>query len=82
MSECAAQTFSNISREQWQSLQAKAVANNISLTGDSGETTQQGFTFKWSYDAASSSLTIQCLDHPFWAPCITINSKVHELITG
>lgn len=82
MTQCVAQVFDNISRDKWQSLQAKAAASNINLTGDSGETTQQGFTFSWNYDAASSSLTIQCLDHPFWAPCGSINGRVHDLVAG
>ena len=82
MSQCAAQVFGNISPDKWQSLRAKAAANNINLTGDSGETTQQGFTFSWQYDAASSSLTIQCLDHPFWAPCGSINGRIHDLLDG
>jgi hypothetical protein len=80
MTQCAAQVFGNIPPNKWLSLQQKAAADNIALTGDSGETTQQGFTFSWSYDAASSSLTIQCLNHPFWAPCGSINGKIHDLV--
>jgi len=46
MSQCAAQVFGNIPPDKWLSLQQKAAANNIALTGNSGETTQQGFTFR------------------------------------
>jgi hypothetical protein len=80
MSACAAQTFSNISPEKWVTLQTKAAQNNINLEGDSGQTSQQGFTFSWQYDAASATLTIQCLEHPFWAPCGAVNGKVHDLV--
>jgi hypothetical protein len=80
MSACASQTFSNITPDKWTALQAKAAQNNISLNGDSGQTTQQGFTFSWQYDAASASLTIQCLEHPFWAPCGVVNGRVHDLV--
>jgi hypothetical protein len=80
MGPCASQTFNNITPDQWQALQAKAAANNIPINGSSGTATQQGFTFTWQYDAASGTLTIQCLDHPFWAPCGTINSRVHDLV--
>jgi hypothetical protein len=79
MTQCAPQTFTNITPDKWLALQAKAAANNITLNGVSGETTQQGFTFTWQYDAASAALTIQCQDHPFWASCGTINGKVHDL---
>jgi hypothetical protein len=80
MNQCAAQVFSNIPPDKWLAIQAKATANNITLTGDSGQTTQQGFTFSWRYDAASFSLTIQCLDQPFWASCGSINNKIHDLV--
>jgi hypothetical protein len=59
MSACAAQTFGNIAPDKWLALQAKASRNNINLKGDSGQTSQQGFTFIWQYDATSGSLVIQ-----------------------
>jgi hypothetical protein len=80
LSACAAQTFHNIIPEKWFALKAKAAQNNISLIGDAGQATQQGFTFSWQYDAATATLTIQCLDHPFWATCGSINSRVHDII--
>jgi hypothetical protein len=80
MSGCAAQTFYNIAPEKWLALQTKAAQNNIKLTGESGQTSQQGFTFGWKYDAASATLTIQCLEHPFWAPCGSVNGRVHDLV--
>jgi hypothetical protein len=82
MGSCAAQTFTNITAERWVTLQAKAAQNNINLETDSGQSTQQGFTFSWQYDAGSATLTIQCLDHPFWAPCGAVNGRVHDLIEG
>lgn len=82
MSVCAAQTFNDITPEKWLALQARAAQNNINLTGDSGQTAQQGFTFSWQYDAASATLTIQCMEHPFWASCGSVNERVHGLIDG
>jgi hypothetical protein len=80
MGVCAAQTFSNITSDKWLLLQTKAAQNNIKITGDAGQTTQQGFTFRWQYDAMSATLTIQCMEHPIWAPCGSVNSRVHDLI--
>jgi hypothetical protein len=80
MSACAAQTFNNITPDKWLKFQTMASQNNIPLTGDSGQASQKGFTFSWQYDATSATLIIQCLEHPFWAPCDTINSKVLDLI--
>jgi|HubBroStandDraft_3_1064219.scaffolds.fasta_scaffold790126_1 hypothetical protein len=82
MGSCAAQTFTNMTVEKWAILKAKASQNNINLDADSGQSTQQGFTFSWQYDASLATLTIQCLDHPFWAPCGTVNGRVHDLIEG
>jgi hypothetical protein len=82
MGSCAAQTFTNITVEKWTALKAEASQNNINLDADSGQSTQQGFTFSWQYDASLTTLTIQCLDHPLWAPCGTVNGRVHDLIEG
>jgi type VI protein secretion system component Hcp len=82
MAPCASQTFGNITPEKWQALQTKAAENHIDLNGDSGETTQNKFTFTWQYDASSATLTIQCLNHPWWANCGEVNGKVHNLVEG
>ena len=81
MSPCAAQTFENITADKWLNLKAKAAQNKIDLTGDSGRKSQQGFTFAWQYNAVSETLTIQCLEHPIWVSCGTVNGKVHDIIS-
>jgi hypothetical protein len=63
MGQCAAQT--NITPDRWLALQTKAAANQVIVNGDSGEITQQGFTFSWHYDVLSATLTIQGLNPPF-----------------
>jgi hypothetical protein len=80
MGQCAAQTFSNITPQKWLAIQTKAAEDNINLSGDAGQITEKGFTFTWRYEAISGVLTIQCSDHPFWATCGAVNSKVHELV--
>jgi hypothetical protein len=82
MGACPAQTFSNVTPEKWRVMQVNAFQNSISLSGNSGQTTQKGFTFSWQYDAGSETLKIQCLDHPLFAPCYVINQKVQDLIGG
>jgi hypothetical protein len=81
MSECDAQIFSNITRERWVGMQSKALQVGVELIGDSGQASQKGFTFNWNYDKDAQTLTIQCLDHPFFAPCALVNSKLQELVT-
>ena len=81
MSTCPEQTFDGITAEKWQILKAKATENGIALNSDTGQASQQGFTFSWKYDAASATLTIQCLDRPFWVPCGLIESKVQDIVS-
>ena len=80
MSECDAQIFNNITRERWVGMQSKAAQIGIELIGNSGQGTKQGFTFTWNYDEGLQTLTIQCLEHPFFAPCALVNEKVKELV--
>jgi hypothetical protein len=79
-SECALQTFSNITPDKWRALQIRAAQNNIELGAESGQATQGGFTFTWRYDATSATLMIQCIDHPFWASCGAVNGRLHDLV--
>ena len=80
MGQCAAQVFSDISPAKWLAFKAKAASENITLNGDDGQITEQGFTFNWHYDATAASLTIQCMGHPFLVTCGEVNGKVHHLI--
>src|SRR5277367_158855 len=80
MGKCPAQSFRDITPDRWQALIEKGAQNQFSLGGDSGQSTDQEFTFYWNYDATSSILTIQCLDHPFLVSCGEINEKINTLM--
>jgi len=80
MGSCAAQTFTNITPDKFAALQQKAALSSINITGNSGQASQQGITISWQFDPTAQTLMIQCLDHPFFAPCGTINGKIHDLI--
>jgi hypothetical protein len=82
MSACAAQVFSNVSSSAWSCLKQKAAAEGYPIGSDAGSQTQQGFTIEWQYDSGAQTLTITCTDSPFWAPCGTSNSKIHEVVDG
>jgi hypothetical protein len=56
------------------------VANGLSLSGNAGQASKQGFTVSWSYDPVAKVLEIQCLSAPFLVPCSTINGKIHDLV--
>jgi hypothetical protein len=82
MSACATQTFNGVSPTAWACLKAKAAAAGFPIASDSGAQSSQGFTITWAYDPNQQSLQVTCTDSPFWAPCSTINGKIHEVIDG
>jgi hypothetical protein len=77
---CAAQVFSAVTTEQFSCIVAKAAAAGISITGNAGEMSKSGFKVQWQFDPAASTLTIQCIDHPFFVSCGTVNSRVHDIV--
>jgi hypothetical protein len=80
MAACAAQVFNNFTPAAWECLVQKAASNGITIDGNSGEASQSGFTIAWNYDPGAQTIQLQCTDSPFWAPCSTINGKIHELV--
>lgn len=82
MSGCAKQTFTDITQSQFDCLVSRARTVGIAIVGNSGSTSKDGITVAWNFDAASQTLQIQCTDHPFYAPCGSINGKIHEIVDG
>jgi hypothetical protein len=82
MSACATQVFNNVNASVWNCLVQKAAGYGITISGDSGEASKDGFTVRWDYDPNSGTLQLQCTDSPWWAPCSTINGKIHDLVDG
>jgi hypothetical protein len=80
MSECAAQTFSGVTQDQFAYLRAKAEAQGISIEGNSGSASKDGMTISWEFSPEAGTLTIQCTASPFYVTCGTINAKLHELV--
>jgi hypothetical protein len=77
---CAKQTFAEVSPARFGALVAKAAAGGLSLSGNSGQASKDGFTVTWNYDPVTAVLEIQCLSGPFLVPCATINGKIHEMV--
>jgi hypothetical protein len=82
MSACAKQEFQGISPNVWTCIVAKAASFGITISGNSGEASKDGFTVTWNYDPNAQTLQLQCTDSPWWAPCSTINGKIHDLVDG
>jgi hypothetical protein len=77
---CAKQTFTGLTPDQFTALTAKAVASGLSLSGNAGQASKDGFTVSWTYDPIARVLEIQCLSAPFLVPCSSINGKIHDLV--
>jgi hypothetical protein len=82
MSDCAAQTFTSITSDQFNCLVLKAQANGINISGNSGTASKDGITITWNFDPTAETLTLQCTGKPFFVSCGTINSEIHTLVDG
>ncbi len=80
MSACAMQTYNNVTQAAWEAAKQAAARFGVQITAVSDNATSDGFTVHWSYDAATQTLSIQCTDSPFWAPCSTINAEINSMV--
>lgn len=80
MSSCATQSFSNITLDRFNCLVTKAKAAGINISGYSGSVSQDGITIAWTFEPTANTLSIQCTSAPFFVPCGTVNSKIHDLV--
>jgi hypothetical protein len=80
MSACGMQSFSNVNAGVWSCCQATAEKYGVTISGDTGSASAHGFTVNWNYDVQSQVLQLQVTDKPFWAPCSTVNSKIHDAV--
>jgi len=77
---CPVITLNDISAEKYQVLLEAAQAQGLNLVGESGSTNYQDLEFTWSYDPATLTLIIQCVDKPIFIPCSMIESRIRALI--
>jgi len=80
---CEPLTFKNISREKFQAVRARirAQAEVVSIAGDMGTAEGNGFKAQWTYDEPNQTLTIQCLQKPFFVSESLVADKIHVLVT-
>jgi hypothetical protein len=80
MSACDQQKFYGVNDDSWTSIKQTAKDKyGVEIADACGTVCHQGFSFSWTLDA-DQTLTVQCTDSPFFAPCASINEKVKELI--
>ena len=87
MARCELQTFSEFNVECIQALQRRIQAEGVEGASvpsgaTSGTASRMGFKISWTYDAASKTLTVECTDSPFYAPCSVINAQIRTWINS
>jgi hypothetical protein len=82
MAACKPITFQNIPRERFQAIRARIRAQaDVSVMGDTGTASGNGFTATWTYDEAAQTLSIQCTDKPFFISEGLVADKIRALVT-
>ena len=85
MTACPVQSFSGVTPDVWSRLKAKVatdIGRDASAISDSGTESGSGYTVQWAYDSAAQTLTIQMLDSPFWALCISIQAAIEDEVAA
>ena len=80
MSACAMLTYNNVTPAAWESIVAEVSKNGITIGADSGSASAQGFTVQWNHDRAAQTLTLQCVDSPFFVSCSLINAHLNDAV--
>lgn len=86
MSACDPNLFGNIDRPAFNRLIATLAKQypNIdpSNVADTGQESGDGYTISWDFNEAAQTLTVQCLDSPWYAPCSAINEAIEEAVAA
>ncbi len=84
---CEALTFNNLTQEQYAALvkQLNAAMRDQGTTGAgmsdlTGTAAHSGVTITWTYDPASSTLTITCTKKPFYVSCDYVADKIRGML--
>ena len=68
----------HLTQSQWGLIEQKLQARSIDVEQDTGTVSIGPEKIQWEFDAVAETLTVQCVDHPFYAPCGLINNKLRE----
>ena len=80
MSACAMLSYNNVTQNAWNCGVQAAANYGVTITTNSGSASASGFTIAWNYNPDAQTLTLQCTDSPFWAPCSVINSHINNAV--
>jgi hypothetical protein len=79
MALCRDQLFENITQEIYDSLAEKVKAETgITITGNAGQASAQGYTVAYRFDPSTGVLSLQCLSAPW--PASWASGKIEATI--
>jgi hypothetical protein len=73
-------TFQPVTTEQFALLQARARAAGIAMDGPVGRASQFGAEVAWEYRSEERSLTMKCLQAPFFMTREAVEEKIQKLV--
>jgi hypothetical protein len=82
MSACAMLSYNNVTAAAFDCCKAAAAKYGVTINSNSGSGTKDGFTVAWNYNPSLQTLSIQCTDSPWWAPCSMINGRINDAVEG
>ena len=83
MGQCAPVSFKNISRLKFQAIRARINAQaEMTVMGDIGTATGNGFTAQWNYSEPDQALTITCTQKPWFVSEGLVRDKIQQLVEG
>jgi hypothetical protein len=79
---CQPVNFTGITRDKFNAILGRihAQAPDVTVTGDQGTASGEGFTVRWSYAEPHQTLIVQCMNKPWFVPEDSVNSKIRDLV--
>lgn len=67
-----------VTKDRYAMLLAMASENGVAISGT--QAMAHGCILTWNYYEASQSIHITCTEHPWYASCAEVESKIREIV--
>lgn len=80
---CPSLTFNNVTPDHFAAIAAEVEKETgMQVSGNSGTTSEHGFTVTWDYNPETQDLTMQCTEKPWIIPTSVVQHKITEIVQG
>ena len=81
MAHCDEQKFEGITEQKFNCIVKRAEeSTGILLDGHAGQAGANGIQITWEFDVTAQTLSIRCVERPFFLPCGVVEAQVEGLI--